>query len=118
MNDLQKEQLRSAGVDLAGALERFMDNEKLYEIYLRRFTENTNFQDLENALAKEDWRQALEISHNLKGVSGSLGFTELYGLLCSQVSMLRQDDNKSATALMEEVMAEYQRLFAVAKKVI
>lgn len=118
MNESQKEQLKTAGVDLDGAMERFMGNEKLYENYLRKFTTGSHFQDLESALSQNDWAQALAISHNMKGVSGTLGFTRLFELLGSQVTMLRQDDNTSAAALMEEIMTEYRRLLGVAGNVI
>ncbi len=118
MESAQKELLMSAGVDLTGALERFMNNEKMYELYLKRFVESTNYTDLETALSQKDWREALSISHNLKGVTGSLGFTRLYDLMSSQVAMLRQDDNESAAGLMDEIMAERQRLLKTARKIV
>ncbi len=118
MDESKKELLVSAGVDLSGALERFMDNEKMYDKYLQHFTTTPNFADLQKALNAEEWRDALAISHNLKGFTGSLGFTHLYELLCSQVSLLRHDDNASAAALMNEIEAEYRRLLDIAKAVL
>ncbi len=118
MDELKKERLISAGVDLSGALERFMDNEKLYENFLRKFVTGSNFEELENAFAQNDWKQALAVSHNLKGVTGSLGFTQLYELICSQVAMLYRDENSSAAALMEKIMPEYRRLLEIAKEIV
>lgn len=118
MDQSKKELLVSAGVDLSGALERFMENESLYEKYLQRFATNSSFSDLQNAFSQRDWRDALGISHNLKGVSGSLGFTKLYDLLSSQVALLRQDDNDGAAALMDDILPEYQRLLGIAKQVL
>lgn len=118
MLDAKKELLLAADVDIIGALERFMDNEKLYDTYLRRFVEGASFAELENAIAAKDWEQALGVSHNLKGVTGSLGFTRLYELMCSQVTLFRRNENESAAALMDDITAERQRLLVVAQKAL
>ncbi len=118
MDASQKERLVSAGVDLDGALERFMGNEKLYMNFLRKFNDNPNFTELEKVFAQNDWEQARTISHNLKGVIGSLGFTHLYELICTQLSMLSHGENASAAALMEEIMPERQRLLETTREIV
>jgi len=118
MDESKRKQLVSAGVDIEGAMERFMNNEAMYEKFLHRFMTGSHYEELEKAVSQKDWTQALDLSHNLKGDSGSLGFMKLHGLLSSQVDMLRQDDNSSAAAVMPEIMAEYRRLLKVVNNFI
>lgn len=113
MDTSKKQILISAGVDLDGAMERFMNNEKLYHNFLNKFITNPNFTELETLIGQKDWEQALTISHNLKGVSGSLGFTKLYEQLVTQVNLLRQQKNEEAAAMMDDIMAEYHRMMDV-----
>lgn len=110
MDANKRELLTAAGADMDGAMERFMDNEALYLTFLRKFITNPNFTDLKSAVEKEDWEQALGISHNLKGTSGSLGFTQLYELLTAQVADIRQNNLADAASLMDDIMTEYLRI--------
>lgn len=117
MDAKKRELLIDAGADMDGAMERFMDNETLYMTFLHKFTVTPNYTELKNAIEKDDWEHALEISHNLKGSSGSLGFTHLYELLSAQVADIRKDDRASAAALMDDIMAEYHRLVDAVKDI-
>lgn len=62
--------LERAGIDVADALARFMDNEALMLKFLLRFPEDKNFSQLEQALADGDATRAFEAAHTLKGVAG------------------------------------------------
>ena len=46
MNQEIKEQMREAGVNIEGALERLMNNEGLYERLLGKFKADKNYQGL------------------------------------------------------------------------
>ncbi len=118
MDAEKRNALIAAGTDISGAMERFMDNEPLYWNFLRKFTVNTSFDELEDAIEQCDWEQALTIAHNLKGISGGLGFTHLYDLMCAQVVLFRKDDFNGAAAMMDEITTEHQRLLKVAKNVL
>ena len=68
MEAWKKEQLTAAGVDVHGALERFMGNEALLERMLQRFTGDANYAQLLAAADKRDAEEALRAAHTLKGV--------------------------------------------------
>ena len=59
MEAWKKEQLTAAGVDVHGALERFMGNEALLERMLQRFTGDANYAQLLAAADKRDAEEAL-----------------------------------------------------------
>ena len=70
MEAWKKEQLTAAGVDVHGALERFMGNEALLERMLQRFTGDANYAQLLAAADKRDAEEALRAAHTLKGMTG------------------------------------------------
>ncbi len=118
MDESKRNVLTSSGVDLDGAMERFMDNEQLYWNFLTKFTVNPSFAELEKVVEAKDWEQALNVSHNLKGITGGLGFTHLYDLFCTQVTKLRQNDPTGAALMMDDIMTEYHRLLDIVKGII
>ena len=73
MTEQFKNQLQSAGVDVSGALNRFMNNEGLYERFLRKFSADTSYQNLLNAIDSSDFEEAFRAAH-LKGRSRKSGF--------------------------------------------
>ena len=77
MEAWKKEQLTAAGVDVHGALERFMGNEALLERMLQRFTGDANYAQLLAAADKRDAEEALRAAHTLMGMSGNLSMTAL-----------------------------------------
>ena len=50
MDERKKQQLEAAGIDVADALARFMDNEALMLKFLLRFPQDQNF-----SLLKQPW---------------------------------------------------------------
>ncbi len=110
MDETKRQILADAGADVEGAMERFMNNDKLYWRFLDNFKKNPYLHDLEEALSQKDWERSLEISHNLKGMTGSLGFTQLYEMFITQVKLLREARNDEAAALMNDIMAEHRRI--------
>ncbi len=70
------------GVDMAGGLRRVLGNKPLYLSMLRRFAtgQKSTAAELLKALEGEDWEVAERLAHTLKGVSGTIGATELQKL--------------------------------------
>ncbi len=83
------EELNKLGVDTEHTLERLAGNEAIYERFLIKFVQDTNFSQLEQSLAKKDYEGALQYAHTLKGVSGNLGMTELFEHMEEMVTIFR-----------------------------
>ena len=115
MQELMRERLKEAGIDVPNALERFMGNETLLERFLKKFLDDTNYEKLAAAIDAGQQEAALTASHTLKGISGNLSMTELFSLLNEQVSAFRADDWDRAVELMPEITKTYETLSAAIK---
>ena len=65
-------------VDYEDGIKRVMNNEKLYVKLLAKFRADTNFDELEAALAAGDMEKAQPLAHTIKGVAANLSLAELY----------------------------------------
>lgn len=113
MQEVVKERLREAGIDVSGALERFMGNEDLLERFLKKFLNDSNYEKLMTAIEEGNQEDALTAAHTLKGVTGNLAMTELFDLLTSQVSAFRNDNWDEAVKLMPAISQSHERLVSV-----
>ena len=110
MDALKKQRLTAAGIDLDGALERFMGNEALLERFLKRFLQDENEALLSAALTGGDLDGALAASHTLKGVCGNLSMTALFDLFSRQVTALRAGDVALAAGMMAEICPALEKV--------
>ena len=110
MNEERKAQLIAAGIDVDGAMERFMDNEGLLERFMKKFLAESTYAVLVGAIASDDAAGALTASHTLKGMCGNLSFTGLYALFTRQVELLRGNDFPAAAAMMPEIQQAYDQV--------
>lgn len=108
MNPIDKQVLVDAGIDVDGALERFMGSEALLVRFLRKFPADPNFSALETALAAGDCDGAFTAAHTLKGVCGNLSITALFEAVSRQTEQLRAGDLAAAAAMMPALTAQYQ----------
>ncbi|WP_052380365.1 PAS domain S-box protein [Paenibacillus camerounensis] len=81
--------LRLGGIDTAGGLTRVGHNRTLYSSLLLKYADSQHemVQALREALRKEEAAAAERLAHNLKGVSGNLGVTEIEKLAGSLGAM-------------------------------
>ena len=75
--------------DAEGVCDRFLGDEELLLQCLLKFEKDQSFQLLETAIMEQEYQQAFEYAHGLKGVTGNLGLTPLYHELCQVVENLR-----------------------------
>ena len=115
MDALKKERLAAAGIDVDGALERFIGNDALLERFLKKFLTDGNYAALSAAVAAGDAAAALTASHTLKGVCGNLSMPELFRLLTCQVEALRADDWARAAGLMPAIDQAYEAVVRTIK---
>lgn len=110
MTEQFKEQLQNAGVDVSGALNRFMNNAGLYERFLRKFPADTSYQNLLNAVEAGDSEEAFRAAHTLKGVAGNLGFDNLLAYVVPLVEVFRSKNPNIPEDQFQGVKNEYQKL--------
>lgn len=112
MTEEQKKQLVDAGVDLAGVMERFMNNETLLERFMRKFKDDPSYRELCEAVSQKDNDRAFSASHTLKGVAGNLGLIDLYRMSSEQCECFRAGDFAAGEEKMQSVTKEYERVVA------
>ena len=78
--------------DAEGVCDRFLGDEELLLQCLFQFAKDQGFQLLESAIMEQEYQQAFEYAHGLKGVTGNLGLTPLYHELCKVVENLKAED--------------------------
>ncbi len=108
--------LERAGIDVADALARFMDNEALMLKFLLRFPEDKNFSQLEQALADGDATRAFEAAHTLKGVAGNLSMTRLFQQADRLTEDLRRQDLGAAKDSMPELEEQYAHIISALRE--
>lgn len=112
MDTQRKTRLEAAGIDVDGALERFMGNEGMLERYLGRFLEEKSYAALRQAVADDDATAAAAAVHTLKSVCGTIGCTRMRELALAQEAKMRAGDWPGARAMQPQLDAEYTSVCA------
>jgi HPt (histidine-containing phosphotransfer) domain-containing protein len=84
------EKLVDWGCDVEGAMDRFLDDEELYQSCLASVCEDPAFEKLGEALGEGDVLEAFEQSHSLKGILGNLGLDPMLAIAVQIVEPLRK----------------------------
>ena len=98
------ESLKLLQVDVQDGLNRFASNEKLYEKMLRKFPEAAESMEVMPFLESGDYETAVHNAHTLKGVTGNLSLTPLYGAYTDIVFELRKSNPKKAQELLADIL--------------
>ena len=108
MTNEYKEKLQAYGVNLSSALNRFMDNERLYERILSKFPLDDNFILMEKCFKENDLPQAFRHAHTLKGLAGTLDLTNLSAILIPITEQLRAGESEGLEELFEQLKIQYE----------
>lgn len=98
------EKLREWGCDINGALERFLNDQDLFNECLLMFVEDDNIEELSRHINDENQQVPFVIVHTLKGVSGNLGLTPLYEslvVLCESLRNNKYDKNSGEYEIVD-----------------
>ncbi len=101
-------ELINAGVDMDSLLKRLMNNEALVKVFIKKFTDDKTFENLEAAFKNGDEKQAELSSHTLKGMCGNLSVTVLYDMFSEQTNLIRSGEMKKAEDMMPDITKEYK----------
>ena len=110
MDESKKEYLRQAGINVDTALERFMGNSDMYEKFLLRFFQDTNYEQLKKCVQQNDAEGAFGCAHTLKGVIMNLSMDVLTEEIVPMVEVFRKGTCDGAQEYLSEFSARYERL--------
>lgn len=108
MDAQKKQRLLEAGIAVDDALARFMNNEALMVRFLGKFSADTNFAALQQALAEGRTHDAFLAAHTLKGVTGNLSMQALFTQTSVLVEDLRREDLTAARAKLPALEEQYR----------
>jgi len=111
------EAITEIGVNTEETLRRFSGNKDLMEKFIRKFPQDNTISDLEAAIAAKNYQSIEETAHTLKGVSGNLGFTQLYELSSALVNAVRAKDLATADQLCPKVTGRCHTVINILKKI-
>lgn len=103
MDEQFKRVLIENGADVEGTLHRFMGNEALFQKFLLKFKDDTNYAGLTESLDSGNYEEAFKYAHTLKGVSANLGLDPIGRPVSALTELLR---GKTAAEVDLEQVAE------------
>jgi len=104
------------GGDVKGVMDRFCEDKDLFKECLAQFVEDNQVSELKKRIEEQDYNNAFESAHALKGLVGNLGIQPFYMALCELVEILRGDQFEGAPEQLKVVVAEYERFLEVYRK--
>ena len=94
MDATVKQNMINAGYDVDGALARFVNNETLYLMFMKKFPNDENYAKIEGELQAEDFDSAYASVHAFKGVAGNLGITDVFENSVRLLDLLKKRDTE------------------------
>lgn len=100
------------GADYKTTMTRFLGNEALYLKFLDMLFKDDNYDKLGAALKAENYEEAFNAAHTLKGVVGNMGLTPFFNAVCDIVEPLRQGKRETDyMALYKILQTEYEKAY-------
>ncbi len=110
------EELKELGANTDEALNRFMNNQALYERMLRKLPASVKELNVMKALEEGDTETAFTAAHTIKGVTGNLSLTPLYRAYSDIVAYLRGGEPESAKAVLERILPLQRKMIQCIEK--
>ena len=105
-----KMQLIKAGVNLNLAMNRFMQNETLYEKFLRKFPSDTTFFLLKKNIEEQNIKESFAVAHTLKGICGNLELNSLMEIINPLTEKLRLAQLDETDEMIKELETRYNAI--------
>lgn len=115
--DILQEFCQISGIDWAVTLDRFMNNENLYEKILLKFPDDPSFGELKKKMAEGDIQASFMYAHTLKGVAGNLGLAHLFETASLLTDELRKGRIENASLFMKDLNEQYEIICSFIKKI-
>ena len=95
--------LKAYGANTEEGLRRCLNNEAFYLRLVRMIPGDPNFQKLYDAVADGDLAAAFDAAHALKGSTGNLALTPIYGPIAEITELLRAKTQTEYSALIDRI---------------
>ena len=110
------EELRTLGVDIDDGLKRLNGNEKLYTRLLGTFVKSFNANLVSPDFDANDYTEAIEKAHSIKGTAGNLSLTPIYEAYSNILALLRTEKPEEARAALKEIIPVQEQIIACIQK--
>lgn len=100
---------------IAEALERILNDEEMLLTCITMVLEDEGFEALGRAIQKENAKEAFEIAHSLKGITGNTGLDPLYITLCKMVEAFRINSFYHCDEWYKELLLKKETLEQIMK---
>ncbi len=104
------EELKTMGVDVEEAVERFVGNAALYEKMLRTFPKMIRNSEVDPDFDGNDYADIIEKTHAIKGTSGNLSLTPIYKAYTDVVDLLRGGKPEEARQVLKDVLPVQEKI--------
>lgn len=101
------------GCNIEKALKRFMNDEELYMICLRKVLWDQNFEKLGRAISEGDYTGGFESAHALKGELANMELEILLKFIRELIGPLRNRENIDVSQVYQAMILQRDRLRAV-----
>ena len=111
---LSIESLREFGANVDEGLSRCMGKEDFYLRMVKMALSPDGYNALKAAIEANDLNAAFEAAHSLKGVLANLALTPILKPASEITELLRARTEMDYSALLTEVLTQYEKLVALA----
>lgn len=108
--------LEKAGVDLEIVLERFSNNTGVYLKFVNKFAQNKSYSLFLEYLKNGERQKAADELHNIKGLSGNLGFDKLFAITDKLMYKLRSEEKDEFEEILAEFCKQYEDVIDIINK--
>ena len=115
------DQLKEYGVDVDTGVARFVGKQDLYVKFLGKFLQDTSFKGLKESIEKEQYPEAFEYAHSMKGVCGNLSLSPITGQVSEMTEILRNketldgDEKQRIQELLTVLTKSYEDVVQILK---
>lgn len=112
-----QEASKELAINYQEAMTRFGGVEAIYQRFLKKFLNDSTYQELEEAWQKNEYQEIEKKAHTLKGVAGNLSLEKLYTISDSLVQKIRNEQYEETAEIYEELQKCYQHTVAIISKI-
>lgn len=105
--------LKKLGADTATGIARCVNDEGFYLKMVNMALQDTNFEQLKEAVESGDLPTAFERAHALKGVMGNVALTSLYEPIAAVTEELRAGNDIDYTDYLNQIFTELEKYRAL-----